>query len=100
MLSTPNSTHNNRNRDLYNNESLTPARLRILKTLRDIKRKHGDVVKGCTSYDGRVYVFMKSTNPDARDIKKLVNTRNQLADFCNEYLKKPIETFLANWPNN
>ena len=36
VLSTPDSTHNNR--DLYINESLTPAQLHILKTLRDIKR--------------------------------------------------------------
>ena len=85
---------------LYINENLTPTRLAILKSLRDIKRKHGDVVKGCTSYDGRVYAFVKSPNPTERDLRKLVNTREQFSTFCTEYLKKPIQAFLANWPKN
>ena len=86
----------------FASESLTPTRLSILKTLKDIKKKHGDIVKGCTSYDGKIYAYTESPNPaqSTRDLRHLVNTKEQLMSFCTIFVKKPMDDFLAHWPRN
>ena len=83
---------------LYVNESLTPNRKTILFSLRQMRRNHPDVVKGCTSIDGRIFAFTKppegSRSP--RDVRHLINTREALIAFCDEYVKAPLDNFLQN----
>ena len=82
---------------IYINESLTPKRSTILYTLRQIKKAHPSLVTGCTSIDGRVFAFTKSTTPGGRNARHLVNHHAGLVDFCRDYVKKPLDTFLAEW---
>ena len=89
------------NNTMYMNESLTPERRTILFALRKIKKKFPNIVKGCTSQDGRVYVFTPSpafaSTPRGRDRKHLVNTHEALVEFCAEFVKNPLEEFLDSW---
>lgn len=82
---------------LFVNESLTPKRSTIYKTLRSIKKDHGDLVTGCTTMDGRVYAFTPSGSANGRDRRHLVNTYESLSQFCNEFVHRPIENFLSAW---
>ena len=89
-----------RDSNLYVNESLTPTRRTIFNTLRKMKANHPDIVKGCTTYDGRVFAFTKppmSAPTGSRDVKHLVNSHTQLVKFCIDYVKLPLETFLEGW---
>ena len=90
-----------RNPAIYINESLTPMRRTIFKTLRSMKRAHPDLVRGCTTYEGRVFAFTKSTVASAqnRDKRHLINSYGDLIGFCREYVKKPLDLFLDTWPH-
>ena len=86
--------------NLYVNEHLTPARKTILFALRQMKKDNRDLVRGCTSMDGRVYAFTPppaGSPPSTRDQRHIVNTHDALVTFCSEYVKKPISAFLDNW---
>ena len=83
--------------NFYVNENLTPARNKILYALRLIRRQHGNVVRGCSSMDGNVFVYVRpamSASPTARDIKLLVNNYTKLQEFCLEYINKPVTSFI------
>ena len=92
------------NNTLFTNESLTPKRRTILFTLRQMKKKFPDLVKGCTSQDGRVYVFTPSLSSAAsgsnvptsrsRDRKHLVNTQEALVEFSRDFIQVPLDEFL------
>ena len=99
---------------LYVNESLTPRRSTIMYTLRRMKRAHPNIVAGCSSYDGRVYVYTKPTatqssaqavdpsspgdsNPRRKNVRHLVNTHKSLVEFCRTFIKKPLDNFLESW---
>ena len=87
---------------LFVNESLTPTRRTIFKTLRDIKRNHPALVKGCSTFEGKVYAYTKAsgTSPTSgRDVRHLVNTQEQLRKFCVDHVKKPLSAFLQTWPH-
>ena len=92
----------NRERRIFANESITPLRRTIFNTLRQIKRSHPDLVQGVSTYDGRVFAY---TPPDstssgtARSKRHLVNTHSGLVEFCQNYVKKPLELFLNSWPH-
>ena len=96
---------------LYTNESLTPKRSSILFTLRQMKKKFPDLVKGCTSQDGRVFAFTPSPAAAAsraeagasgsnvsvlraRDRKHLVNSQEALIEFSREFIQIPLDVFL------
>ena len=86
--------------NLYVNEHLTPTRKTLLFALRQMKRAHPDLVKGCSSFEGRIYAYTKppvGSPAIARDRRHLVNTREALVEFCREYVNKPITAFLENW---
>ena len=89
---------------LYINESLTPKRRTIFFTLRQMKKAHRDIITGCTTFDGKVYAFTKQPAGTSsnllrpRDTRHLVNTQEALTKFCRDYIKQPLETFLATWP--
>ena len=86
---------------LYASESLTPPRRKIFNTLRFMKRQHPELVKGVSSYEGRVYAYTPNDRAVAagpsRDRRHLVNDHDALVKFCGDFVKKPIETFLDSW---
>ena len=85
---------------IYANESLTPPRRKIFNTLRFMKRQHPELVKGVSSFEGRVFAYTPNDSPAAnstRDRRHLVNDHDMLVKFCREFVKKPIETFLDSW---
>ena len=88
------------NSKLFISESLTPKRRTILFALRQIKR-NSEVVTGCSTMDGRVYAYTKNpasavqTSP--HDRKHLVNTHEALVEFCREFVKEPLDSFLETW---
>ena len=94
------ASRNARLSDLYVNKSLTPARGTILYALRRIKRAHPSLVTGCSSFDGKIYVYTKPSSnapPEARNVRHLINTRERLVLFCRDFIKKPLEDFLESW---
>ena len=89
-----------RNAGIYVNESLTPLRRSIFNTVRSMKRAHPDLVKGCSSYEGRVYVYTSPANPSqTRDRRHLLSSNEDLKEFCREYIKQPLENFLTSMQN-
>ena len=51
---------------LYVNEDLTPCRARLLFALRQARKKFNGKLGACGSIDGRVFVYVKPPNPEAR----------------------------------
>ena len=82
---------------LYITESLTPKRRTILDSLKKMRKMEGPVVTGCTSLDGSVCAYTKSTTEGGRDRRHTVNTHQQLVQFCDEFVEKPLHMFLDNW---
>ena len=83
--------------NFFVNESLTPARRAIFNTLRSMRRDSPDLLKGISTYDGKIYAYTKPVTPRSnRDQKHLIANHDDLVSFCREYIKKPIENFLAN----
>ena len=83
--------------DLYINESLTPQRQEIFYGMRRAKREYPNIISGCASIDGSVYVWIKSPNqvPGMRDLRLKLNSFDKFQAFCSETLKKPITHFLG-----
>ena len=96
---------------IFLNESLTPQRAAVLKTLVKLKKDHGhDTIKGVTSMEGDVFVYTPAPVPAAaarnsavertrRDIRHRVNSRRQLQKFCDEFVKEALEDLANAWPN-
>ena len=87
---------------IFINESLTPQRTAVFRTLLRIKREN-DVIKGVSSVEGDVFVYTAAP-PEAgarppKDLRHRINTRDQLRCFCDEYVKKPLEDFVVSWPS-
>ena len=88
-----------RPKDLFVNESLTPVRNQIFKTLRYIRKQHNDIVTGCGTSDGKIFAYTKSsptTAEGAGDKRHCINTMEALNQFCRIYVKQPIDNFLNN----
>ena len=87
---------------LYMYENLTPTRNSILFVLRKAKREFSDIVSGCRSLDGKVFVWIRPPNPQAvgaKDTRISVNSFRKLDKFCLETLKKSTAEFVPNWTN-
>ena len=82
---------------LYINESLTPTRSKIHNVLRQCHKMQNSPVTGTSTHNGRVFVFTKPA-PNAPtgspSIKTEINTEEKLSEFCHNFIKKPLETFL------
>ena len=78
------------------NESLTPIRSTIYRTLRNIRKSHPQLVKGCSTFDGNVWAYTKNPNSE-RDLRHNVNTHERLVRFCADFVKQPLNTFLDSW---
>ena len=87
----------------YVNENLTPRRRTIMYVLRKIKKAHPDLLKGYSSYDGRVFAYTPPPPSAAavtpRDVRTPVNTYDGLVKFCNDLIQVPLSSFLATWPH-
>ena len=79
---------------LYANESLTPTRRKIFSALRRMKADAPTLVKGCTTRDGRILAFTPPAPGQTRDRKHAITTLDELKDFCREFVKKPVDSFL------
>ena len=96
--------NDNQNDTLYTNESLTKKRREIMFVLRKMRNFHRDIVTGCSTLEGKCYAYTKMPtslpNTRARDRKHVINTQEALAKFCSEYIKKPLDDFLASFERN
>ena len=82
---------------LFVNESLTPTRSKILHILRQAKKIDKGVVTGTSTLNGRVFAHHKpsSTAPDDADsLKTEINTMENLEEFCKNFIKRSLESFL------
>ena len=85
--------------NLFLNESLTPQRQNIAYALRKAKREFPTIISGTSSIDGKVFVWLKPPNPEARgarDTKMAINNYAALKNFCERSLEKPVTYFLPN----
>ena len=90
---------------IYMSEFLTPRRSTIMYVLRKIKKAHPSIMKGYSSYDGKVYAYTPrpttgaAAASSARDLRTLVNSHRSLLRFCDEIIEVPLSTFLPVWPH-
>ena len=76
------------------NNSLTPLRSRIFLILQKMKKNNLNIIKGCTTMDGKVYVFMKPVRHGEKDQRHWIVNMDTLRTFCRDYLEKSLDTFL------
>ena len=82
------------------NECLTPQRQTISYVLRRAKQESPNIVSGSSSFDGKVYIWVKHPNPDApgaKDLRHAINNHPRLVDFCNRTLNVPLSHFIKEW---
>lgn len=85
--------------NIYINENLTKTRSTALYAIRQAKKKYPEKISGCSSFDGRVYAWIKPPSADGRSSKMLVNSRERFSELCVNILKcSPSEVF-NDWPN-
>ena len=80
---------------LYINENLTSNRRSILYVLRRAKKDFPNIVKGCTSINGDIFAWVKSTS--TRDRRIMVNNFRSLDKFCNEIINSSIASYLPDF---
>ena len=83
---------------LFVNESLTPTRKTVHYVLRQIRKIKNGPVTGVTTHNGRVFVHSKpapNAPEGARNVRTEINSMDKLKDFCTNFVKKPLESFLA-----
>ena len=81
--------------NLYFSENLIQKRHTILQVLRKLKKDHPSKISGCSSIRGKIYAWIKPPNadmPSARNTRILVNTHQQLEDFCVKVVEIPFES--------
>ena len=92
---------------IFINDSLTPQRTAIFRTLQRIRRDH-DIIKGVSSMEGEVFAYTAAPNVQGardrnsrppKDLRHRINSKDQLRTFCNEYVKKALEDFVVTWPS-
>ena len=82
---------------LFINESLTPIRQTVAYVLRKAKKEFPNKVSGTSTRDGRVFVWLNPPSAEARPIKRAINTRHELEDFCQRTLQKNLTHFINEW---
>ena len=82
--------------DLFVNESLSPLRRNIFFTLRKMKKDVPNLVKGCSTMDGKIFAFTPPVANGSRDQKHHIGNMTDLHNFCRSFVKKPLENFQQN----
>ena len=103
----PRATESERKQKIFINESLTQSRKIILQTLLKIRRSTTGIIKGVTTQEGQVVAFTSrppqaasATITTQRDLRHVINTKEALQKFCDQYVKKPLEDFVDSWPQD
>ena len=93
----------------YVNDSLTPTRSKIAFTIRQLKNKFPDKIKGCRSYNGeprasivnegenvrRTRNSTMSTRPKTSQI--VITTKEELDNFVRDHLKTSLVDLSMQW---
>ena len=87
---------------MFIRENLSPVRNSILFVLRKAKKEFSNVISGCNSINGNVFVWIKAQNgrgqsTATRDSRMLVNTYEALDKVCNEIINRPVASFIPDW---
>ena len=85
-----------RDSGIYINECLTPKKRSLFFTARKLNRL-SPVIKGCSTFDGRVYLYTAGQGEGARDVRHHIDTSETLAKLCQQFLNKSLDAFLENW---
>ena len=88
------SKEKGKNSPLHANESLTPLRRKIFNALRKMKQDVPDIVKGCTTLDGKIFVFTPPVANNTRDQRHFIPDWDALKEFCRGFVQEPLDTFL------
>ena len=86
--------------DLYANDDLTPLKTSIIYGLRQARKRFPQIVDGCGSRDGKVYVFTKPPNPTARNQNIFVNTMQRMEELCTRSFYIPAEEIMIRSSKN
>ena len=81
---------------IYINDNLTPIRRLILYVLRKAKKDFPNIVTGCSSINGDLFVWIKSNNA-SRDRRLLVNNFKTLDKFCSEIIDTTVANYLPDF---
>ena len=84
-------------KNLYANESLTPVRMKMFRALRQMKSRVPNLIKGCTTIEGKVYAFTPPADGAAsgsRDRRHFIRDLQELREFCRTYVKESLDSFL------
>ena len=87
--------------NFFVNDDLTPVKQTILYVLRQTKKKHPNIVNGCSSSDGHVCAWVKpqSSSEGVHNRRVMVNTVEKLRNFCTNILKAELDSFISVWPH-
>lgn len=80
---------------LFLNENLTPGRSSLLYVLRRAKKSHPEKIDACGSHDGRVYVWVRSPVPGAKNFKVVINSELKLEGFLEKTIGVQMGEFLS-----
>ena len=95
-----NSCRKSKPNNLFVNEFLTPSRQTIAYVLRKAKKEFPHLISGSTSFDGKVFAWIKPPNPHAagaKDLRVEINTHSKLENFCSRTLERPLTHFIQEW---
>ena len=87
---------------IYVRESLTQTRTSIMYVLRKAKREFPQLVSGCSSFNGSVFVYLKPSNPQAsgaKDSRMCINSFRKLDKFCADVIDRTVDSFVDGWNN-
>ena len=91
----------NRPKQLYINECLSPMRQKLYKTLRHMRKDHPDLIAGCSTFDGKIYAYTKVSShgngPTQKDRRHFIKNFDALKKFCEDFVRRPIDAFLDSW---
>ena len=105
LFAKKNISNRSESSSLFINESLTPRRRSIFYSLRQMKKAHPTIISGCSTIEGKVCVYTRNPSDNLnssehhRTKKHVINTQESLHQFCQQYIKEPMEKFLSTWEN-
>ena len=79
------------------NESLTATRAKIKNVLLQCKKMNNSPVTGVFTHNCKVFVYTKpaiNAPAEAPSIKQEISTEEKLSEFCLNFIKKPLDSFL------